>query len=165
MNNALYELLVPRLTQTRDRMIQALVIVAIVAIAASSVIFGPLTLVIAIILGVASYLFIFPKFHIEYEYTLLNHDLDIDVIYKQAKRKSVIAFDLKKAEIIAPANSHRLDSYKNFKVIDCSSGDPKSKPYAIMIPMNQTMNRVLIQPDEEMIQSMRNFLGRTFYQD
>lgn len=165
MNHAVYELLVPRLPKATDRILQVLLIIIIAVLAAGTLIFGPILFLIAIVLGIVSYLFIFPRFHVEYEYTLLNHDLDIDMIYNRSKRKSVISFNLKEAEIIAPATSHRLDSYQNMKTLDYSAQDPQNTPYAVIISMNQTINRILIQPDATMLEHMQNFLPRTFFKD
>jgi len=165
MNHAVYELLVPRLPKASDRILQVLLIIIIAALAVGTLIFGPILFLIAIVLGVVSYLFIFPRFHVEYEYTLLNHDLDIDIIYNRSKRKSVISFNLKEAEIIAPAKSHRLDSYHNMKTLDYSAQDPQNTPYAVIISMNQTINRILIQPDATMLEHMQNFLPRTLFKD
>lgn len=165
MNHAVYELLVPRHSKATDRILQVLLIIVIAALAVGTLIFGPVLFLIAIALGVVSYLFIFPRFNVEYEYTLLNHDLDIDVIYNRTKRKSVMSFDLQKAEIIAPAASHRLDSYQNTKTLDYSAQDPHNTAYAIIISMNQTINRILIQPDATMLEYMQNFLPRTLFKD
>lgn len=165
MNNAVYELLIPRLSKASTRAIQILLIIIIAVLAVATVIFGPISFILAAALGVVSYLFIFPKFHVEYEYTLLNHHLDIDIIYNKSKRKSVISFDLKEAEMIAPATSHRLDSYKDVKTLDYSSQDSKNPPYAIILSMNQATNRILIQPDETMLAHMQSFLPRTIYKD
>jgi len=165
MNHAVYELLVPRLPKASDRILQVLLIIIIAALAVGTLIFGPILFLIAIVIGVVSYLFIFPRFHVEYEYTLLNHDLDIDIIYNRSKRKPVISFNLKEAEIIAPAKSHRLDSYRNMKTLDYSAQDPKNTAYAVIISMNQDLNRILIQPDDTMLEHMQSFLPRTFYKD
>ena len=48
--------------------------------------------------------FIFPKLNVEYEYMILNHDLQIDAIYNKSKRKHMLSFDIQSAEIIAPKN-------------------------------------------------------------
>ena len=48
---------------------------------------GLLAFVIAVILAMLAYYFVFPRLSVEYEYILLNHDLQIDIIYNRAKRK------------------------------------------------------------------------------
>lgn len=165
MNNTLYELLVPRISRPLDHIVRGLLILAIVALAAFSIVKGPIFILLSVILGFLSYFLIFPKFHVEYEYTLLTHYLDIDIIYNRAKRKALVSLNLIDAEIIAPVNSPRLDFYKNTKIIDCSSGDAHNSPYAIIIRLDQTMNKILIQPDEKLLQHMQHLIPRTLYND
>ena len=98
---------------------------------------GILSFVIAVILAVLAYYFVFPKLNVEYEYIILNHDLQIDAIYNKSKRKRLKNLDIQSAEIIAPKGSPRLHSYKPDKVYDYSSGNPSGKAYAIMMPMDQ----------------------------
>ena len=63
-------------------------ILVIVAVAVLGMPFiGFLSFMIAVILAVIAYYFIFPKLNVEYEYIILNHDLQIDAIYNKAKRK------------------------------------------------------------------------------
>lgn len=165
MNQAIYEHLVPRLSKSTDRIIQISLTILITILVMGTLFVGPISFIIGVVLGVVSYYFIFPRLDVEYEYILVNHHLDIDIIYKKSKRKSLISLDLKEAQIIAPAKSHRLDSYQNAKTLDYSSQDPSNPPYAVMISMKQTMNRILIQPDAAMVQLMRNSMPRTVFMD
>ena len=48
---------------------------------------GSLAVLVTILLGVLIYYFVFPKLDVEYEYTLLNHDLEIDAIYSNQKKR------------------------------------------------------------------------------
>ena len=120
---------------------------------------------IAVILAVIAYYFIFPKLNVEYEYIILNHDLQIDAIYNKAKRKRLNNFDIQGAEIIAPKGSPRLNSYKPDKVYDYSSGNPSAKTYAIMMPMDQKNVCIYIEPDAKMIDHMKQWMGMKMYQD
>ena len=103
---------------------------------------------LAAILALLAYYFAFPLLNVEYEYSLLNHDLDIDAIYSKEKRKSKMNLDIQNAEIIAPKGSHRLDSYHPEATCDFSSGNANAKIFAIMIPINQKMTCVYIEPDK-----------------
>jgi hypothetical protein len=165
MNQAIYEHLVPKLSKGTDRVIQIGLTILITILVMGTLFVGPISFIIGVALGVVSYYFIFPRLDVEYEYTLVNHQLDIDIIYKKSKRKSLISLDLKDAQIIAPAKSHRLDSYQNAKTVDYSSQDPSHTPYAVMISMKQVMNRILIQPDDAMVELMRNSMPRTVFKD
>ncbi len=166
MNDALYEQLVSRRPKAYDLPVRILVILVIVAVAVLGMPFiGFLSFMIAVILAVVAYYFIFPKLNVEYEYIILNHDLQIDVIYNKAKRKRLNTFDIQGAEIIAPKGSPRLNSYKPDKVYDYSSGNPAAKAYAIMMPLDQKNVCIYIEPDAKMIDHMKQWMGMKMYQD
>lgn len=165
MNNVIYELLIPRVNQRRDQLIRILLIIFMIGLVAAAPFTNFLSLLAAVILGVVSYLLIFPKFNVEYEYTLVNHELDIDIIYNKSKRSHLFSIDLKQAELIAPNKSHRLDSYAALKTVDCSSQKADSSPYTIIIPVNQQRKQIIIQPDSCMLEYLRGILPRTFFAD
>ena len=92
--------------------------------------------------------------------------MNIDVIYNQLKRKHLLVLDLKEAEVIAPKNSHYLDSYQaGYKTLDYSAGNPEEQPYAIMMVIDRVMTCILIQPDAKMLDHMASFLPRTLHRD
>lgn len=166
MNDTLYEQIVARKPKPYALFIRLLTIFVIVAVVVLGMPFiGLLAFVIAVILALVAYYFIFPKLNAEYEYALLNHDMQIDVIYNKAKRKSKMSIDIQSAEIIAPKGSHRLDSFKPDKVCDFSSGNPSAKVYAMMIPMEQKNVCIYIEPDEKMVRHMKPWMGMKMYQD
>lgn len=164
MNDAYYELLVKKQQKSTDMIIRCLTIAAIVVLVLISPLFAFIPLILAIILGAAAYFFIFPRLSVEYEYALLNRELEIDAIYNKQKRKKMTQLDLASAELIAPATSHRLDSYKNLPTVDYSSGDP-AKAYAIVIPIDQSTKQILIDPDQKIKELLSTSLPRTFFQD
>ena len=128
MNDALYELIVARRPKPYDLPVRILVILVIVAIAVLGMpFFGFLSFVVAVLAAILAYYFIFPKLNVEYEYIILNHDLQIDAIYNKAKRKRLQSLDIQGAEIIAPKGSPRLNSYRPDKTYDYTSGDPNGK--------------------------------------
>ena len=122
MNDALYEQLISRRPKPYDLPLRILIVILIAAVAVLGMPFiGFLSFMIAVILAIVAYYFIFPKLNVEYEYIILNHDLQIDAIYNKAKRKRLRALDIQAAEIIAPKGSPRLNSYRPDKVYDYSS--------------------------------------------
>ncbi|HJA67455.1 hypothetical protein B5F07_05825 [Lachnoclostridium sp. An169] len=166
MNDALYEQLVARRPKPYDIPVRILIILLIVAVVILGTPFiGFFAFVIAIILGLLAYYLIFPKLSIEYEYILLNHDMQIDVIYSKEKRKHKLSFDIQNAEIIAPKSSHRLDSYKPEKVYDFTSEDPSAKAYGIMISLEQKNVCIYFEPDEKMLDHMKQWMGMKLYLD
>lgn len=166
MNDALYEQLVARKPKPYDIPVRILVIAVIVAIAIFGMPFiGFLSFALAVAAAFLAYYIIFPRLSVEYEYVLLNHDLQIDAIYNRSKRKSLRSFDIQSAEIIAPKGSPRLNSYRPDKTFDYSSGNPSARVYAIMIPMDQTNICIYIEPDAKMIEHMKQWMGMKMYQD
>ena len=166
MNDALYELLVSRKPKPYDLPIRILVILLIVAVAVLGMPFiGVLSFMIAVVIAFLAYYFIFPKLNVEYEYILLNHDLQIDAIYNQQKRKSLRTFDIQLAEIIAQKGSQRLNSFHPDKTFDYSSGRANAKVYAIMIPADQKNACIYIEPDQKMIDHMRQWMGSKMFLD
>lgn len=166
MNDALYELIVARRPKPYDLPVRIFAILVIVAIAVIGMPFiGFLSFVAAVLAAVLAYYFIFPRLNVEYEYMLLNHDLQIDVIYNRERRKKLKSFDIQRAEIIAPRDSSRLNSYKSNKVYDYSSGDPDATVYAIIISLDQNNACVYIEPDDKMLDQMKQWMGMRLYRD
>ena len=166
MNDAIYEHIVARKSGPLDLVKKILIIFLLVIIFLISFdILGPVAIVVILILGFLSNVFIFSKLNKEYEYTLLNHDMDVDVIYSRQKRKRILSFDFQKAEIIAPKNSPRLRSFNIEKTYDFSSGDPTEKAFAIILPLQQKRTCIIIEPDQGMINHMRPWMGSKFHLD
>lgn len=166
MNDALYEQLVSCRPKPYDLPVRILIILLIIAVVILGTPFiGFFAFVLAIILAMLAYYLIFPKLSIEYEYILLNHDMQIDVIYSKSKRKHKLNFDIQNAEIIAPRSSHRLDAYRPEKVYDFTSGDPSAKVYGIMIPLEQKNVCINFEPDATMIEHMKQWMGMKMSQD
>lgn len=166
MNDALYEQLVARRQKTSDFLIRILVILVMVAVIIFGFPFlGFLAVIVGLIIALLAYFLIFPRLNVEYEYTLLNHDMQIDIIYNKAKRKPKFSVDIQTAEIIAPKGSHRLDFYKPDKVSDFSSGDPAAKVYAMMIPAGQNITCIYIEPDNKMTELMKHWMGIKMHED
>ena len=81
MNDALYEQLVPRKQKTSGILISILIIVLAVAVAVLGMpLVGFLSFLIAVLILMIAFYFIFPKLNVEYEYVILNHALQIDAI-------------------------------------------------------------------------------------
>lgn len=166
MNDAYYEQLVTRKTRPADNILRILLILVIpVIVLVTTPFVGFFSFILAVIYGMIAYYFIFPRFNVEYEYDLLNHDLDIAAIYSKANRKKKLSIDIQQAEIIAPKGSPRLNSYHPDKTLDFSSGAPDAKVYAVMIPVDQKLNCIFIEPDRTMMEHIKGWMGMKLYQD
>lgn len=166
MNDAFYEQLVTRKSKPTDFLIRILIIIFIAAVAVLGTPFiGFLAFFIAVLLALGAYYFIFPRLNVEYEYTLLNYDIDVAAIFSKEKRKNITSFDIRQAEIIAPAGSPRLNSYRPGKTHNFSSGNGDAKVYAVMIPTEQNTTCYLLEPDEKMKEHMKSWTGMKFYEN
>lgn len=166
MNDAFYEQLVARKSRPVNLVIRVLVIAVIAAVILFGMPFlGFLAIILAVILGFLAYYFVFPRLNVEYEYSLLNHDLDVAAIFSKQNRKAQISIDIQHAEIIAPKDSPRLRSYNPVKTRDFSSGTSNGNVYAIMIPIDQQLNCIIIEPDDTMLNHMRDWMGSKLFLD
>lgn len=166
MNDAFYEHFVARKSGFTNILKRILLIVGVFFLTfLLSNIIGIFAFTLGL-LGIILVIFlVFPYFKVEYEYSLLNHDLDISAIYSQEKRKKKAELDLQKAEIIAPTGSPRLSHYNPVKTLDFSSGNKDAKTYSIMTSINDTLTNIIIEPDEAMLSHMRSWMGSKMYFD
>lgn len=166
MSDSYVELIVKRKTPAIDQVKKILLI----GLTVLSVLVGlvyQLFLVLAVILGIACY-FLLPMLNLEYEYILVNGELDIDKIMSRSRRKRARSFDLNKMEIMAPLNSHQLDSYnnnRNLKTEDFSSRDTSHKMYCMVIATEKDSLRVIFEPDTEMLNIMKKNAPRKVFID
>ena len=105
---------------------------------------------------------------IEYEYLFLGRDFSVDKIHAKSKRKRMMEFDLERLEIMAPAKSHRLDSYrtnKKYVLYDFSSHYEGEETYCFIYAGDSEVSKVLIDMTEEMLQCFKNVCPRKVFMD
>ena len=102
--------------------------------------------------------YIFPRLNVEYEYVFCDGQLDFDRISGGQKRKTLKRVDFEQVEICAPLKSHALDgyTYSDLKVIDFSSRSKDAKMYAIIARDKGTVNKIIFEPSEAMLNCMRS---------
>lgn len=166
MNDTLYEQLIKQKIKPVTWLIFAGIVFAILAVGVLSLpLIGPVSFFLMVALAATAYYFLFPHMCVEYEYVLLNHDMEIDVIYKQQTRKHKKAFDIQKAEIIAPKGSPRLQSFHPQKTFRFISNTPGARIYCVILSSGNRVDCVEFEPDDEMIKHMKPWVGMSFYQD
>ena len=166
MNDAYSELLIKKEQSAKEKIIKFLLIglIAVTAVMGFVIIFAWIA---TLLLGVVAY-FILPNLDLEYEYVYVNGELDVDKIMSKSKRKRLKSFDLAKLELMAPVNSHRMDYQNhntNLKVLDYSSGNKNHKVYAMIIPDEKEVNKVLIEPDRELLENIKKSCPRKVFED
>ena len=107
--------------------------------------------------------------NIEYEYCVTENIFDIDIITAKRNRKKLVSFDLKNAEIIAPATTDYINEFENKNVtskIDASAGDSKVLDFfAIYKTDGGNLVRVVFTPDMRVLEMIKKANPRnTFFE-
>ncbi|MBQ9118700.1 MAG: hypothetical protein IJY09_01430 [Lachnospiraceae bacterium] len=125
--------------------------------------FGVFAMIFSGILIVAC-IIVFPYLKVEYEYVYCDGQLDFDKIYSGNKRKTALRIDFENVEMMAPVNSHSLDSYNHqqVKVADYTSGYPDTKVYAIILRKGELLTKILCEPSEKMLSMIKQKAMRKF---
>ena len=170
MSDLYIELLVKKKKTSTDTLLKVLMIGATVIFVLGGILFNPIILLLAVVMGVVDY-FKLPSLDLEYEYLYVNGELDIDKIMSKQKRKRVGSYDMKKVEIVAPKmeilapeNSHELDSFRNrkdIKVHDYSSLEENAKTFGMAINGDKGMELIYFDPNEAIIKDMQRIAPRS----
>lgn len=104
---------------------------------------------------------------IEWEYSILQKELNVDKIMSKAKRKSVAVFDLTKVEMFAPAKSQHILAYdhRGLKTLDYSSCTADARLYVMVIMYNNELTRVVLEPTDAMLKEIRDIIPRQFHKE
>ena len=88
MNDALYEQLVSCITKPLYYiLLGGAFLLAVLIAVLGTMFFGVFSFIAGALIALIAYYFISPQLSVEYEYTILNHDLQIDAIYNKSRRK------------------------------------------------------------------------------
>lgn len=119
---------------------------------------GSSILLFVSVLLIVGCIYLFPRFNVEYEYVFCDGQLDFDKIMGNSKRKTALRIELENVAIMAPEGSHSLDGYTHvkFKVKDFTSMGKDIKPYVIVLHEGEMVTKILFEPDENMIQKIKN---------
>lgn len=106
--------------------------------------------------------FIYNSGNVEYEYIVVNNNLDIDKIIAKKHRKSMIEMDIKNATIMAcvedDANNYvykNLD--KSIKVLNFSANNPNLYTYFIDYNSDGDRQIILFQPTSKIVEALWKF--------
>ena len=126
---------------------------------------NPFTLFGVVIFGFIFW-FVRGKTDLEYEYLYLDKEITIDKVMAKSKRKRVAAFEVERIEILAPIKSYHLDNYKNrdAKAIDYSSG-VENQPDTRYVMYYDGGTKVILEPNMEMVQAIKNVAPRKVFTD
>ena len=162
MSDLYIELLVKKKKTSTDTLLKALMIGVTVIFVLGGILFNPIILIPAIVMGVVDY-FKLPALDLEYEYLYVNGELDIDKIMSKQKRKRVFSGDVASLELLAPTQSHELDHYRSrsdIKKSDFSSGKKDARTYTMILKKEKGMELVVFEPSDVMLKDMKRMAPR-----
>jgi hypothetical protein len=154
MGDVFKEQLIKAEQTTKDKILRGLVIAAtvlisLVALALGGAFVGPL-IILAVIWGC---IYVQAMFKKEYEYSLTNEELDIDVIYNKERRKRLTSVNLKNMNIMASIKDerHKDSILRAQHTMDASDGKETNDTYVIVASTSKGLTRILITPNEQML--------------
>lgn len=126
---------------------------------------GIIGLAIAVVFGGAGY-YIGSLSQVEYEYVYCDKNLDIDVIYSQSKRKSLMSLELGKMEALVRVEGNKMREFASRKCVvkDFSTGnkDTKKDVYALFYDGNL---QILLEPNERLLGAISYVAPRKIFKD
>ena len=164
MSESYVECLVARKSSTVMTFLKVLLIMLTVVFVVIGIPFLP-GLVVAAVTGVAAY-FVYLNAEVEYEYLYVDKEVSIVKVMAKSRRKKVGNYPIDQMEIMAPLNSHRLDSYRNrnTKTLDYSSGIANQPEKRYMMVCNGDI-KLVFEPNEEMIRAIQGVAPRKVFRD
>jgi len=120
------------------------------------------------VIGFGALYFVLPRFNVEYEYVYCDGQIDFDSILGGEKRKHLYRIDLDNVEIMAPDNSHRMDSYKNIHGVvkkDLTSREEGRNVYAIYLSNGADKAYITFEPSATMLDYARQKAPRKMFMD
>ena len=108
---------------------------------------------------------VLPRLSVEYEYLYVSKTLQVDSIYSKEKRKKNVEYDLEQMELFAEEGAWQLDEYKNMQTVnrDFTSGDEGVRPWILIAHHGQSIDRVKLEPNEEMIKAIKAVYPRKVF--
>ena len=153
MNDLYTEASVKKRVTAADTLIKGGVIALVVILMLSGFIFNKVLTILGV-LGIFFAYYFLPMLNVMYEYVFCDGQLDFDKIMAGEKRKHMYRLDFEQVLIMAPENSHALDSYKSnpaAKKLDFTSLEKDRKVYCIVVSAGDIQTLVYFEPNEKMI--------------
>jgi hypothetical protein len=103
--------------------------------------------------------YLLQNFNREFEYSVTNGDLDIDVIFSRRKRKRFFSGSARQFEIMGPISG---DEYREalkgkYKLLDCSAFPDAKDNWFILTEFGGERVMVLFAPDERMLKQLKRY--------
>lgn len=167
MNDSYVEYLIQRKTSPIKKAWNVLLYVWTVFFLFYGLLGRPTLFILGMIFGGISY-FATMGSEVEFEYLFLGKDFSVDRILGRSKRKKMHEFDIVRMEILAPAGSHRLDSYmqnKKYVTYDYASHNEAAQTYCFIYEGDSEVSKVYLDMTDELLACFRNVSPRKVFTD
>lgn len=157
------ECLVKRKTPACAPAVKALLAAGIV-LSAGSIFFIGLYGFAALVLLCAAVPYVLGRMNVEYEYLAAEQQFSVDRILNKSRRKHETEYSMEEILAIAPEHSGTIKDLEHRigKVSDFSSGNPEGRRYALVGQKNGVCEKVIFEPDEQMLRCLKNAAPRKF---
>ena len=161
-NDTFVEELVVRHNTVKNPMLDVLIIIAAVALAAAVWLFlSPIFPAMLVILVVAAYLGV--KFQgVEFEYSFTNGDLDVDKIMAKRKRVRLVEINQKQIQVMAPYTAEYESVTRDYsvsRVIDVSSSkNAAGRWFMIYEDAEGKYVFLVLQPSKRFREAMQKYI-------
>lgn len=161
-NDTFVEELVVRHNTVKNLMLDVLIIIAAVALAAAVWLFlSPIFPAMLVILVVAAYLGV--KFQgVEFEYSFTNGDLDVDKIMAKRKRVRLVEINQKQIQVMAPYTTEYESVTRDYsvsRVIDVSSSkNAAGRWFMIYEDAEGKYVFLVLQPSKRFREAMQKYI-------
>lgn len=128
--------------------------------------YGAWTNAIASVLLAVACLFVFYFFKytkVEFEYSLIDGQMDISKIMGRERRKSIISFTTENVSVLGPCSEENAPKYSGSfqKTYDCTSAPDAEGRWFIVLTKGSGMNALIfIEPNEKMIDALKQSLKK-----
>lgn len=159
MDRSLTEQLVKKKITKKDMLIQSaivfLTVLLILIFGVTGLIFVMIPVLAALVIAA---IFLFLRLNVEYEYTLLEHDLTVDCIRNRSNRRLVVWADVKTFEVFGTTAHPSLEQWKTRvqKIHDARAEADAEQAWFAVFPDQKGggKNLLLFQPNEKMLTSL-----------
>ncbi len=127
-----------------------------------------LLIITLIFIGGAVYLFLFrDRLRTEYEYTFTNGDMDFAKVYNNKKRKSLGSLKVSRVDAFGKVNSPAFQRYISMPGVRKDNWflNRGQELYYFYFQKESSKRVIIIEPSEEMVQYIKQFLPRGSWQE
>ncbi len=153
MQDTFVEVMVPRKTSGKEMIIEYMIFIIAGVTIAAGVFFMPPLIFLGIAIGALGY-YLYTSWKLEYEYSFVENELEIDKIMNKSRRKNVYRVNTQEIEKMVPEAVGTFDMISPDCVYDFSSGIAGAKNYVLVVTQNQQREHIIFEPNQEMVDAM-----------